>query len=58
MSAAAARFENGFSTGPVVAGLTGQAVETARRSGFLILAGGPSPECNCPDDCERDHANE
>ena len=57
MSAAAARFEDGFSGGQVVAGL-GQAADTARRSGFLALASASGQECNCPDDCERDHANE
>jgi len=42
---------------PIVAGLFGQAAETAHRSGFAVLAGG-LPECNCPDDCDRDHENE
>ncbi len=41
---------------PIV-GLSAQAAETAHRSGFAVLAGG-LPECNCPDDCDRDHENE
>ena len=56
MSAAAGRFEDGFSGRQVVAGL-GQAADAARRPGFLV-AGASGQECNCPDDCERDHANE
>jgi hypothetical protein len=54
---AGARYEDGL-PGPAVAGLFGQAAEAARRSGFLAVTGATLPECTCPQDCERDHANE
>ncbi len=31
---------------------------TERRTGLVLLVASAYPECNCPDDCDRDHPNE